>query len=224
LWTGDRTLLTDYFVVWGLFIALAVIFLVSELVDQARGGRVSAWLADLGPAIAVAVLAGAGIGWLIGAKIWLIALPLAALAVYLAAGRDLPAVRRFGLLLLALAFAITMGVEVVRLKDDIGRMNTVFKFYVQAWTLQRDLRLWTGAVVSPLPVLKPGWRWLAWATTVVLVAGAVSISIYARAKMRPLFEEASPRSLDGMAYMDGATYFDNGVEFRQPMTRLRCSG
>ncbi len=83
-WQGDGSLLTDYFVVYGLFLALATIFLLSELADQARRGRIPAELAELGPAIAVFVVAGAGLGWLIGAKIWLIALPLLALAVFLA--------------------------------------------------------------------------------------------------------------------------------------------
>jgi YYY domain-containing protein len=213
-WSGERTLLTDYFVVYGLFIALATIFLLSELADQLRRQRIAPRLADLAPVVAVAVLTGAGIGWIIGAKAWLIALPLAAFAVYLASGRDLPAVRRFGLLLLALAFAITMGVEVVRLRDDIGRMNTVFKFYLQAWTLlglacAYGLSLWPARATS----WKPVWRWLAWVTTVVLLGGAVLYpATAARAKILDRFsEEASPRGLDGMAYMDRAEYFDNGV-------------
>jgi uncharacterized membrane protein len=118
------------------------------------------------------------------------------------------------LLLLALAFAITMGVEVVRLRDDIGRMNTVFKFYLQAWTLlglacAYGLSLWLARAAS----WKPVWRWLAWTTTVVLLAGAVLYpATAARAKILDRFsEEAAPRGLDGMAYMDRAEYFDNGV-------------
>ncbi len=129
----------------------------------------------------------------------------------------MPAVRRFGLLLLALAFAITMGVEVIRLKDDIGRMNTVFKFYMQAWTLlgvacAYGFALWADRASS----WKIGWRWLAWATTGVLVAGAVLYPITAApAKIRDRFSaEASPRGLDGMAYMDQAEYSDNGRQFR----------
>jgi uncharacterized membrane protein len=187
------------------------------MTDQARRERIPVWLADYGPVIAVAVLVGVGLGWFIGAKVWLIALPLMSLAVFLSAGHDLPAVRRFALLLLALAFAITMGVEVIRLKDDIGRMNTVFKFYLQAWTLlgvtcAYGFALWSARASS----WKAGWRWLAWAATAVLMAGVVLYPLTAApAKIRDRFSaEASPRGLDGTAYMDRAEYADNGQPIR----------
>ncbi len=104
-----------------------------------------------------------GAGWVLKIHIWLIAMPLFCLAVVLALGRDLPPTRRFALLLFALALAIVMGVELVRQKDDIGRMNTVFKFYLQAWTLfgvttAYGLATWAPRALSWRPV----WRRLAW--------------------------------------------------------------
>ena len=41
----------------------------------------------------------------------------------------------FNMLLVITALAIVFGVELVRIKGDIDRMNTVFKFYLQAWVL-----------------------------------------------------------------------------------------
>ncbi|MCE2464936.1 MAG: glycosyltransferase family 39 protein [Dehalococcoidia bacterium] len=37
--------------------------------------------------------------------------------------------------LVAMALLVALGVEFVRVQDDIGRMNTQFKFYVQVWVL-----------------------------------------------------------------------------------------
>ena len=169
------------------------------------------------PWIVAAALVLVGAGWVLHIRVWLIAVPLLVVALVLALGRDLPPTRRFALVLLALALAIVMGVELVRQKDDLGRMNTVFKFYLQAWTLfgvttAYGLATWAPRALSWRPV----WRRLAWGVTAVLF---VLVMLYpafaARAKVRDRFSaEASPRGLDGMAYMDNAAEFENGVDVR----------
>ena len=152
-----------------------------------------------------------------GVRVWLVALPLLALAALLALGRELPPARRMALLLLALALAITMGVEVLRQKDDIGRMNTVFKFGLQAWTLFGvSLAYGLASFAERSARGRIPWSKVAWAGLALLFAGTMLYPPFAaRAKMRDRFSaDASPRGLDGMAYMDRAQYFDNGRELR----------
>ncbi len=196
MWNEAKTDIPDFLVVHGFFLALSLIYLISELVVQLRERQAPKWLLDLLPWLAAAALILLAAGWILHVRVWIIALPMLVLAVLLALGRDVPPVRRFGLLLLALALAITMGVEVVRLKDDIGRMNTVFKFYLQAWTLfgvtaAYGLATWASRALS----WRPGWRRLAWAVTAVLFIGVMLYPPFAaRAKVKDRFSaEASPR-------------------------------
>ncbi|MCX7706894.1 MAG: DUF2298 domain-containing protein [Anaerolineae bacterium] len=217
MWQDAKTTLPDYLTVWGFFLALAVIFLAAELIAQVRDRQVPPWLQDLVPSIVVVTLALIAAGYLLKARIWLIAVPLFVLAAFLALGRDLPPARRLGLLLLALALAITMGVEVVRLKDDIGRMNTVFKFYMQAWTLFGISTAFGLAIWAPRSLRwRPEPRRLAVGLTVLLFLGTLLYPPFAaRAKIRDRFSaEASPRGLDGMAYMEKALHFENGRDVR----------
>jgi uncharacterized membrane protein len=67
------------------------------------------------------------IGW--------IALPIAAWAAVLLLRPGLPDSKRFALFLIGTAMLITIVVEVVVVRGDIGRQNTIFKFYMQAWIL-----------------------------------------------------------------------------------------
>ncbi len=210
-WQEQTTTLPDYLTVWGFFLALALIYLLSEWVVQARERQTPRWLDNLLPLVVSLALVLIGGGWLIKVHIWLVAVPLLTLAGILALARDIPAVRRLALLLLALALAITMGVEVVRQKDDIGRMNTVFKFYVQAWVLfgvsaAFGLASWAERARS----WSPGVRRTAWAVALILFAGVMLYPVTAApAKVRDRFSaQASPRGLDGMAYMDEARYLD----------------
>jgi YYY domain-containing protein len=212
-----RTGIPDFLIVHGFFLLLAVIWLAGEIYEQLRSRERPEWLAALLPWIAAAGLVLIGAGWVLHIRTWLIALPLFILAVVLALGRDLPPTRRFALLLFALALAIVMGVELIRQKDDIGRMNTVFKFYLQAWTLfgvttAYGLATWASRALS----WRPGWRRLAWALTGILF---VLVMLYpafaARAKVKDRFSaEASPLGLDGIAYMDKAIQIENGVDVR----------
>jgi uncharacterized membrane protein len=101
-----------------------------------------------------------------------------------------------------------MGVELVRQKDDIGRMNTVFKFYLQAWVIFGVATAYGLATWLPRAFTwRPGWRRIvAGVALLVLFAGAMLYPPFAaRAKVRDRFSaEASPRGLDGMAYMERA--------------------
>jgi YYY domain-containing protein len=211
------TKLPDFLTVWGFFLVLVAIYLISELVQQMRDGSTPPWIRAMLPAIVVAVILLVGAGWVLKARVWLIALPLAALALTLSCGRDLPSSRRFLLLLIGLALAVTMGVEVVRQKDDIGRMNTVFKFYLQAWVLfgvtsAVGLASWIPRSLS----WRPGWRRFALAASLILfLAVMLYPPLAARAKVRDRFSaEASPHTLDGTAYMDRAEYFDNNRDMK----------
>src|SRR5512143_3021791 len=65
---------------------------------------------------------------------WLV-LPLATWAAILLLKPGLPDTRRVVLLLVGGGLLLTLVVELVVLRGDIGRMNTVFKFYLQVWTL-----------------------------------------------------------------------------------------
>ncbi len=210
-----RTGIPDFLIVHGFFLVLAVIWLAGEIYEQLRERETPGWLSALLPWIAAAALVLVGAGWALKIHIWLIAMPLLVLAIVLALGRDLPPTRRFALLLFALALAIVMGVELVRQKDDLGRMNTVFKFYLQAWTLFGVTTAYGLATWAPRALSwRPGWRRLAWGVTAVLF---VLVMLYppfaARAKVKDRFSaEASPHGLDGMAYMDNAVQIENNVD------------
>ncbi len=68
-------------------------------------------------------------------RIQLIALPLAVWAAMLLFRPGTSDSKRIVLFITGTAFFLTMLVEVIVLSGDIGRMNTVFKFYLQAWVL-----------------------------------------------------------------------------------------
>ena len=70
-----------------------------------------------------------------GVRIALVALPLAVLAGLLLLRPNMPGVKRAVLLMIGTGLALTLAVEVITLRGDIGRMNTIFKLYMQVWML-----------------------------------------------------------------------------------------
>ncbi len=96
--------------------------------------------------VAGLMILGAGIAWFV--------LPLAAWAGVLLLRPDLPDSKRFVLFLVGTGLVLTLMVEVVVVVGDIGRMNTVFKFYLQVWTL---FAVSAAASLGWLLQAQPGW-------------------------------------------------------------------
>ena len=126
----------------------------------------------------------------------------------------------FGIGLALLALAVLALPDVLTIKGDIGRMNTVFKFYLQAWTILALLSaVWLARLISrahchwPFPL---AWRRL-WLGALALLLAAVAIyplraaPVKLASRFGPL-----PLTLDGMAFMQKAAYRDRDQDADLP--------
>ena len=235
LWKGTRTPLSEYLTHWGLFLFVFISWLIYESIDWMASTPVSALrnLKPYKPLIwsLLALLAGGMLllGWNrypegippdvslplgMGVHVVWLVLPLAAWTGVLFLRPGLPDVKRFALFLLGTGLLLTLMVEIVAVSGDIGRMNTVFKFYLHAWTLFAV----AGAaaftwLLGSLPRWSRGWRIFWQAGMVILILGAVLYPLTATpAKIRDRMSPEAPHTLDGMRYMQSATLNDLDTE------------
>jgi YYY domain-containing protein len=126
------------------------------------------------------------------------------------------------------AVGIAGGVDIVQAEYDIVRMNTVFKFSLQAWQLYalasgygawyvgRYLWDWQGWAVR----LRPRRDWAA--ATAVLVFGVllVSAAVYpfsgTRARQEARFEGSPTGTLDGLAYLPYGSFAEDRATTTDP--------
>lgn len=125
--------------------------------------------------------------------------------------------------LAALALLLLGVPEIVALKGDVGRMNTVFKFYYQSWVLLGLVgALWLVRLVARRPRLWPcssSWHriWLAGAVALlaaVLVYPLLGTPVKLSARFGP--SSAGSLTLDGMAFMQSAAYRDRDRDAQLP--------
>ena len=214
-WNGSKTPLDAYAMIHGLFLFI----LVSYAVWLTREGLMSVTLAEVkkyagwGSSLLLAIsllLAGLVILGAMGYAVLLLGIPLILWAVVIGLRGRLADEHRMTLGLFAAALAITCGVEVVVLSGDVDRMNTVFKFYIQAWAffavaagvalgwLAGEIRSWTKI---------PRGLWLG--ALGLLVAGGLLYTVAGSYyKIIDRMSEDAPRTLDGMTYMYYSSYWD----------------
>ncbi|HPD62230.1 MAG TPA: DUF2298 domain-containing protein [Anaerolineaceae bacterium] len=220
VWKGDHSPLGSYLVHWGWQLFLIVSWFAWETRDWLASTPASAirrmkpylgYLQVIGVLFTMVVvlltLLRVHIGWLVCILgVWALVLLL----------RPHQAdSKRLVLFMTGTALVLTLFVELFALQGDIGRMNTVFKFYFQAWTLLAIAA--SAALLWLIPAATSVWKSgisTAWQVlTVILIAGSLLYPLTASMdKIRDRMSASAPIGLDGDAFMQSATYFDQGVE------------
>ena len=215
LWTGGKTPLWAYFDIHGLFLFLAASLLIWESGRWLRNvpvkvlrGRQNAVRGTFAMMILAGLLTLAA-GMADYQAAW-IAVPLVGWsAILFLRPRQSPAMR-FILGLTALALTLTLGVEIVVIGGDIGRQNTVFKFYIQAWLL---LSVAGGAAFSCLVRASSQWNqtlrvlWYAPCGLLFFIAGLYPIMATPARALDRMAPDLPP-TLNGLDYMRQTKHYE----------------
>ncbi len=215
-WSGEHSPLASYLTHWGLPLFLLISWFSWETHEWLSSTPASSIkkiqpyltylqvLVILFFAILILLTAlGIKIGWLVGI--------LAAWDLVLLLRPGITDAKRFVHFIIGTALVLTLFVEIFVLVGDVGRMNTVFKFYYQAWTLLTISA--TAALMWLIPAISTKWKErnsVAW--QVVLALLLIGVYLYpvtaAADKMRDRMSKLTPKTLDGLAFMETSTYWD----------------
>ena len=156
LWPGTRTPVIDYLTHWGAFLFIFITWMIRETIDWMSSTPVSAlrklqpyrgliigllavllviilalWInlypEGLSPDMKLPIGLGVHVIWFV--------LPLAVWSGVLLLRPGISDAKRFTFFMVGTGLILTLMVEIIVVSGDIGRMNTVFKFYLHVWAL-----------------------------------------------------------------------------------------
>jgi YYY domain-containing protein len=219
IWEGDRTPLNSYLTHWGLFLFVIVSWMGWETyhwmktTPQNALKKLKPYREWINASLIFFLILLVGL-LILGVSIALVAVPIGLWAVVLMFRPGRSDGRRFLLFMIGTAVTLTLIVELIYLPGDIGRMNTVFKFYLEAWILfALSAGVCLGWVVKSLRYWNNRLEFLWQALFYILVASAALFTLLGTTdKIRDRMAPDAPQTLDGMAYMKYATYYDMGVD------------
>ncbi len=226
-----KTLLWQYLGIHGLFVFIIAAFLIHEtlrrFLPRAAGGEprgLRTLAVPKGSRRAVvalfALVAALILGALVATGYATVAMLLGFLGVVVVLGlrhllRPSPdsSEHLFVLVLLAGGLALGIMVDFLRVEGDIDRMNTVFKFYLQAWVLLALASAFALARMGlPLRGLRRDWAsagrvaWVVMLALLILSASTYTL-LGTRARLSNRFD-TSFMAANGTAYMDHQVYSD----------------
>ena len=219
-WNETRTPISSFIMHWGVFLFFITCWYLTEIYRwmkytslrecQRVLRKYSGWLLA-GIAAAVLILVSLSID---GVPIIWITLPLMVLSLLLLLRADITDSKRFIHFLVGTAMFAATLVEMIHLAGDVGRMNTVFKFYNQIW-IMLSICASVGLACTLRTVRAEalhGWALSLYRSVgCLLVFGAFLYTIFAGTdKMTDRMSEQAPRTIDGMKYMETSGYWQDG--------------
>jgi YYY domain-containing protein len=214
LWPGSYSHATNYLIIYGLFLFFVITFLLIEFRVWA-GTWTQKGLQNLEPVawplVIALILYLVLLILMVLRGYWIapIVLTLIIMAGLLGLRPGIDAARRVVLVLIACALGLTLIVEIVVLDGDIGRMNTVFKFYMQVWLLLSvccgPAAIWSWHILKTKTTGKRVWQA---ALALLLFAAALYPFLATKAKWDVRMNPEAPNTLDGMAFMPYVQYGD----------------
>ncbi len=220
IWNGNRTPLWSYWMHWGFFLFALISWYSIETIQWMACVKLSnfrKFLREKKSLLVFLTLLFLFVLIFFSIKkvvvVWT-ALPLMGWSALLLFRRNNSPGKRFLMFLTGTGVFITLFVEMTCLRGDLGRMNMVFKLYLQAWVL-----LSISAAVALTVCLekyfmagghlrvKHIWRGL----LAFFVIGTLSFTISGSIdKMTDRMSSVAPHSLDGMDFMKTSTYYQDG--------------
>lgn len=212
-WERDRTPLWAYLDIHGVFIFITVSMLIWQTTRWLRRHHVEELRRFGVPLLAVVglipltalVTVYLGLDY----PVYWVTLPMLVWLAILFLLPDQSHVERWVYTLAGLALALSMAVEYVVLRGDIGRQNTVFKFYIQIWLLFSvasgvSLAWMLRSVARWRPALSGVWQM----TLAILLSIAMLYPITAtQGRFVDRFNQSeTPLTLDGSEFMKVAPH------------------
>jgi len=220
LWKGPKSPLQAFILIHGIFLFVVASYLIAELRRMGwrwwgaafQSGKIWwEWIVVLGAVGAVAVT----ILNILGYSVIVVVAPLMALTALMLLRPHAGPVQRFLLLTVLLAFALTFAVEVIVLKGDIGRMNTIFKFYLQVWIiLGIASAVMVGRLARQMYRWTEQWRTIWIVAMVALIAAGLLYPVLAtHAKINDRFDRSLGPTFDAMEFMTVARANEQGQDY-----------
>ena len=216
VWKGDKTPLWAYFTIHGLFLFVIVSWLTWETSRWLRSAKVAALrgraremllgIFFLGIALFISIVLA-----VIEYQVALVVIPLVAWIVVLFFRPGQSRAMQFALVITAMALCITLGTEIITLRFDNGRQNTIFKFYIQVWLI---FSIVAGAGFAWIVKNSAQWRariaipWYLFGMILFFVAAMYPITA-TRGRQVFRFSQDVPRTLNGLAYMNYTTHYES---------------